>query len=69
MKRIDGRNFPYYWMTLAYRTGVLEPGTDLHAIAENAVSVTPMQLDLTAHAFGRSLESAMLGIHPAGPDA
>lgn len=55
LKRIDGRNVPYYWMTLAYRTGPLEAGTDLEAIAENAVSITPLHLDLTAHDFHRQL--------------
>lgn len=55
MKRIDGRNFPYYWITLKYETGQTEPETDLKAIADNAVSITPMQLDLTAHTFRHHL--------------
>jgi 5'-nucleotidase len=60
-KRVDARKFPYYWIELAYQTGELEIGTDLHAIAENAVSVTPMQLDLTAHAFRRYLDQTFKG--------
>ena len=60
-RRVDARNFPYYWIELAYQNGELESGTDLHAIAENAVSVTPMQLDLTAHAFRRYLDQSFKG--------
>jgi 5'-nucleotidase len=58
VKRIDERNFPYYWIKLAYETGNLETGTDLLAIAENAISVTPMQLDLTSNAFRHYLHGA-----------
>src|SRR5579883_930143 len=56
VRRVDERNFPYYWIKLAYETGSLEAGTDLLAIAENAVSVTPMQLDLTSNTFRHYLD-------------
>jgi 5'-nucleotidase len=56
VRRVDERNFPYYWIKLAYETGELEPGTDLEAIAENAISVTPMQLDLTSNTFRHYLD-------------
>jgi 5'-nucleotidase len=55
-QRIDARHVPYYWIRLAYREGTLEPGTDLAAVGENSVSITPMQLDLTAHDFHRRLD-------------
>lgn len=58
VRRVDERDVPYYWIKLAYQTGDLEPGTDLAAIAENAVSITPMQLDLTAQAFRHYLGRA-----------
>jgi 5'-nucleotidase len=58
VRRVDERNFPYYWIKLAYKTSDLEPGGDLAAIADNAISVTPMHLDLTAHSFRRDLERA-----------
>ena len=38
------------------RSGELEAGTDLLAIAENAISITPMQMDLTANAFRHYLD-------------
>jgi 5'-nucleotidase len=56
VRRIDERNFPYYWIKLAYEVGNLEAGTDLEAAAQNAVSVTPMQLDLTSNTFRHYLD-------------
>jgi 5'-nucleotidase len=61
VRRVDARDFPYYWIKLAYQTGDLEPGTDLHAIAENAVSITPMHLDLTANSFRHYLDREIRG--------
>jgi len=59
VRRLDERHFPYYWIKLAYQTGDLAAGTDLHAIAENAISVTPMHLDLTADSFRQYLDQAI----------
>jgi 5'-nucleotidase len=59
VRRVDERNVPYYWIKLAYQLGGLEPGTDLRAISENAVSITPMQLDLTAHSFRHYLDRVL----------
>ncbi|RBP17627.1 5'-nucleotidase /3'-nucleotidase /exopolyphosphatase [Roseiarcus fermentans] len=56
VRRIDERAVPYYWIKLAYEVGELEAGADLLAIAENAISITPMQMDLTAHAFRHDLD-------------
>lgn len=46
-RRLDGRGNPYYW--LAFARGRISPaeGTDLHALAEKQISVTPLRLDLT----------------------
>ncbi len=51
VRRVDEREFPYYWIKLTYKIGELEDGTDLRAIADNKVSVTPMHLDFTANEF------------------
>ena len=58
--RHDGRGLPYYWLAIA--RGKIEPheGTDLWAVANRRISVTPLKLDLTdlptvtafAEAFG-----------------
>lgn len=48
-KRIDPRGRPYYWIGGEVPTGVFEEGTDVGAVAEGYVSITPLQLDLTAY--------------------
>ena len=47
-KRIDPRGKPYYWIGGEAPTGVDEPGTDFGALKAGYVSITPLQLDLTA---------------------
>jgi len=46
--RRDPRGRPYYWIGGDFPTGVDEPGTDFGAIRAGYVSITPLQLDLTA---------------------
>lgn len=56
--RHDGRGNPYYW--LAFQRAEMESidGTDLHAIAQGNISVTPLRLDLSNHEFmGRLSDS------------
>ena len=48
-ERSDPRGKPYYWIDGDAPTGVPERGTDVGALAEGFVSVTPLQLDLTAY--------------------
>jgi 5'-nucleotidase len=48
-ERKDPRGKPYYWIGGDAPTGVPERGTDVGALAEGCVSVTPLQLDLTAY--------------------
>ena len=45
----DPRGFKYYWFGLEAIEHTLDHGTDLEAIDEGYVSVTPLQLDLTHH--------------------
>lgn len=47
---IDPRGFPYYWFGLHGIEHTPGHNTDLEAIAEGYVSVTPLQLDLTHEA-------------------
>lgn len=58
-ERADPRGRPYYWIGGDVPTGVREPGTDFQALADGFVSVTPLHLDLTAHAAMRDLETAI----------
>jgi 5'-nucleotidase len=48
-ERADPRGHPYYWIGGDAPTGVPERGTDIGALAEGFVSVTPLQLDLTSY--------------------
>lgn len=59
--RLDGRNQPYFWVKIAYPEGGRTPGTDLHAIEERAISVTPVQLDFTNEAWRGRLAEALRG--------
>ena len=47
VKGIDPRGFPYYWFGLHGIEHTPAQNTDLEAIAEGYVSVTPLMLDLT----------------------
>lgn len=45
----DPRGFPYYWFGLGPTVGTPGHSTDLEAIADGFVSVTPLHLDMTHH--------------------
>ncbi len=45
--RTDPWGTPYFWFGFERRKSTLVPGTDLAAIAENKISVTPLSVDLT----------------------
>lgn len=64
-ERADGRGFPYYWLRFGERRGAFEEGTDIHALRNNRISVTPLKLDLTDYeAMGR-----IAGVLSGGDDA
>jgi 5'-nucleotidase len=48
-RRKDPMGRDYYWLGGDLPEDVLEEGTDVWAVAERAVSVTPIHLDLTAY--------------------
>jgi 5'-nucleotidase len=56
--RKDGRGNPYHW--ISFQRGNFTPGagTDLLAVEENRISITPLQLDLTDHPTVTRLASA-----------
>ena len=47
--RQDPRGRPYYWIGGDAPTGIPKEGTDFGALEEGYVSITPLQLDLTAY--------------------
>jgi 5'-nucleotidase len=44
---VDPRGRPFYWIGPTLEKGEAEPGTDVAAITEDKISVTPVYLDLT----------------------
>lgn len=49
IKREDPQGNPYYWIGGEAPTGVPEEGTDVGALNDGFVSITPIQLDMTAY--------------------
>ncbi len=45
--RVDGRGNPYFWIDFGRRFTHPGHGTDLEALAQNKIAVTPLRLDLT----------------------
>jgi 5'-nucleotidase len=46
-ERIDPRGVPYYWIGPMRDEAPNQPGTDIAAVNEGKISVTPVFLDLT----------------------
>ncbi len=49
VENTDPRGYRYYWFALGGSAGPPDAATDLEAIADGFVSVTPLHLDLTHH--------------------
>lgn len=57
-ERADGRGVPYYWLVFSRNKVVAEQGTDLQALIDRKVSVTPLRMDLTDEPTVTQLASA-----------
>ena len=71
VKRVDPRGRSYYWMDFHIFQQTLVDGTDLKAVAENRISVTPLHLDLTHYEAMSRLRKSLGGTvpkHIAAPD-
>jgi 5'-nucleotidase len=53
--RMDPRGKPYYWIGGGPPDGVLEEESDFWAVSRGYISITPVQLDLTAYDTMKSL--------------
>ena len=56
IRRLDPRGRPYYWIGGDPPGGEAGDGTDIWAVENGYVSVTPVQMDMTAHALLGGLE-------------
>ncbi|MFQ5944994.1 MAG: 5'/3'-nucleotidase SurE [Anaerolineae bacterium] len=55
VERQDPRGRTYYWIGGGRRSGISAEETDVWALGQNRISITPLQLDLTAHALVEDL--------------
>jgi 5'-nucleotidase len=58
-ERRDGRGIPYYWMRFGREPAESKAGSDLEALRNGFVSVTPLHLDLTAYEVKDRLAKAL----------
>lgn len=58
-ERRDGRGLPYFWLRFGREPAELVDGTDLHAVRNKRISITPLQLDLTAHKVRAELAESL----------
>src|SRR5204862_7280751 len=66
IEKTDPRGRPYYWIGSTIPVGELEEGTDIIAVAEKSISVTPVHLDLTAYHAMELLEGIASALSPLG---
>ncbi len=66
-KRTDLRGRDYYWMGFNIHSAKPAEGTDLRAVLERRISVTPLHIDMTHQASLDGLKAAVLA--PEGPGA
>ncbi|MEK7812736.1 MAG: 5'/3'-nucleotidase SurE [Candidatus Desantisbacteria bacterium] len=57
LKRVDPRGKIYYWIGSKGVIDQQEQGTDVNAISENMISITPLHLDLTDYRAMQYLEN------------
>jgi 5'-nucleotidase len=62
IEKTDPRGRPYYWIGSTIPVGELEEGTDISAVADKHISMTPLHLDLTAYASMDLLEGIASGL-------
>ncbi len=64
VKRSDPRGRDYYWMNFHTYPQTLVDGTDMKAVAENRISVTPLHIDLTHYDTFHTLRKTLGGTVP-----
>lgn len=55
-QRLDPRDRPYYWIGGPMPDGIPDDGTDIGAVAQGCVSITPLHLDLTEYRRAEQLK-------------
>lgn len=65
VERQDPRGRSYYWIGGELPSGHLDAGTDIWAVAQGYVSVTPVHLDMTAYELVSEVEGWGLSLAPS----
>ncbi len=58
-RRIDARHNPYYWLGFERIASKPRTGTDIHAIYNGWISVTPLHMNLTHARTGNAIRKAL----------
>ncbi|MCM2293661.1 5'/3'-nucleotidase SurE [Allorhizobium sp. BGMRC 0089] len=58
-ERLDGRGLPYYWLRFGDRKGNFRAGTDIRALRDRKISVTPLKLDMTDYAVQDNIAAVL----------
>jgi 5'-nucleotidase len=58
-KRHDGRSFPYYWLRFGREVPTQRDATDIVALRENRISITPVKLDWTHEEYRGELANLL----------
>lgn len=67
-RRTDLRGRAYYWIGYRPQPGKPEEGTDLRAVYEGKISVTPLHIDLTHRPTLHTLKAVLGGPPPKPPE-
>lgn len=59
-ERHDGRGYPYYWLRFGRNVPTQREGSDIGALREHKISITPLKLDLTHEDFRTELKAAFV---------
>jgi 5'-nucleotidase len=57
----DPRDLPYWWLELRYPIGPAAPGTDIAAVHDGFISITPLRADMTDDAWLTGLADVLSG--------
>ena len=60
-QRRDGRGNPYFWLVIGHDIGDPSQDSDLKAVAEGFISVTPLRVDMTDHDLKIRYDAALEG--------
>jgi len=56
LEKVDPRGKPYYWFGGTNHNWEVRDGTDIQAISQNMISVTPLHLDLTHYQLAEEMK-------------